>query len=57
MMDNGLMFQLAFLIPVFYLIAALVLFVLSVRALLVPHTYLILKVRQERMSPLLSLEE
>ena len=57
MMDNGLMFQLAFLIPIFYLVAALVLFVLAVRVLLVLHTYLTLKVQQERMRPLSALKE
>lgn len=47
-MDSGLIFQLAFLIPIFYLIAGLVLFVLTVRVLLVLHTYLTLKVQQEQ---------
>jgi len=56
-MDNGLLFQLAFLIPIFYLVAALVLFVLSVRVLLVLHTYLTLKVKQERMRGPVALQE
>ncbi|MBC6610896.1 hypothetical protein H8B15_08170 [Hymenobacter sp. BT507] len=47
-MGNGLFFQLAFLIPIFYLVAGLVLFVLAVRVLLVLHTYLTLKVKQEQ---------
>ncbi|MBO3270008.1 hypothetical protein J4D97_05040 [Hymenobacter defluvii] len=47
-MDSGLIFQLAFLIPILYLIAGLVLFVLAVRVLLVLHTYLTLKVHREQ---------
>ncbi|UOR05171.1 hypothetical protein MUN82_19815 [Hymenobacter aerilatus] len=56
-MDSGLVFQLAFIIPIFYLLAGLVLFVLTVRVLLVLHTYLTLKVKQERMPLPSSLDE
>lgn len=56
-MRNDFIFQLAFLFPVLSLLAGMVLLVLTARVLLVLHTYLTLKVKQERMRMPSSLEE